>query len=251
MLKTQIGGDRRWTQVKSSGASPSPRSGAASVIVDAHMYIFGGYGGGGRLDDFHCFDLENTRWSRIEPSSGLTPGMRENNGLIEFQGKLYLFGGYNGQQWLNDLFSFDLITKEWHNVDQSGQPPASRFGYVSVVHNNFFIVFGGYDGSTWLNDMHQYDFETWSWSAVHATGQIPSIRSCPSWCKESDSVFVFGGYDGVQRMNDLFECNLETHTWRQLACGGAVPSPRYFHACAIYGGCMVTFGGEIREEKRI
>ena len=26
--------------------------------------------GGGRLDDFHCFDLENTRWSRIEPSSG-------------------------------------------------------------------------------------------------------------------------------------------------------------------------------------
>ena len=66
--------------------------------------------------------------------------MRENNGLIEFQGKLYLFGGttplreciplcirrgtgYNGQQWLNDLFSFDLITKEWHNVDQSGNPP--------------------------------------------------------------------------------------------------------------------------------
>mmetsp|Transcript_26361 Transcript_26361/g.85337 ORF Transcript_26361/g.85337 Transcript_26361/m.85337 type:complete len:219 (-) Transcript_26361:1222-1878(-) len=168
--------------------------------------------GGGRLDDFHCFDLDNTRWSCVEPSSGLTPGMRENNGLIEFRGKLYLFGGYNGQQWLNDLFSFDLFTKEWHNVDQSGQPPASRFGYVSVVHNNFFVVFGGYDGSTWLNDMHQYDFETWTWCAVQATGQIPSIRSCPSWCKEGDSVFVFGGYDGVQRMNDLFECNLETHT---------------------------------------
>mmetsp|Transcript_32074 Transcript_32074/g.108935 ORF Transcript_32074/g.108935 Transcript_32074/m.108935 type:complete len:102 (-) Transcript_32074:181-486(-) len=98
--------------------------------------------------------------------------MRENNGLIEFQGKLYLFGGYNGQQWLNDLFSFDLGTKEWHSVDQSGQPPASRFGYVSVVHNNFFIVFGGYDGSTWLNDMHEYNFETWSWGAVHATGKF-------------------------------------------------------------------------------
>jgi hypothetical protein len=59
------------------------------------------------------------------------------------------------------LFSFDLFSKEWHSVDQSGtsasakcfdkiaprssagQPPASRFGYVSVVHNNFFVVFGG------------------------------------------------------------------------------------------------------------
>ena len=69
--------------------------------------------------------------------------------------------GYNGQQWLNDLFSFDLGTKEWYSVNQSGkkcvnilvrqislikivgQPPASRFGYVSVVHNNFFVVFGG------------------------------------------------------------------------------------------------------------
>mmetsp|Transcript_32071 Transcript_32071/g.108930 ORF Transcript_32071/g.108930 Transcript_32071/m.108930 type:complete len:99 (-) Transcript_32071:565-861(-) len=63
-------GERAWTQVKSSGSSPSPRSGAASVIVGSHMYIFGGYGGGGRLDDFHCFDLDNTIWSRVEPSSG-------------------------------------------------------------------------------------------------------------------------------------------------------------------------------------
>ncbi len=39
-------GERAWTQVKSSGSSPSPRSGAASVIVGSHMYIFGGYGGG-------------------------------------------------------------------------------------------------------------------------------------------------------------------------------------------------------------
>ena len=89
--------------------------------------------GGGRLDDFHCFDLDNTRWSCVEPSSGtspdtiaeetrclagLTPGMRENNGLIEFRGKLYLFGGTQSAQILyticryyytiNNIPHFDL-----------------------------------------------------------------------------------------------------------------------------------------------
>jgi hypothetical protein len=34
-------------------------------------------------------------------------------------------------------------------VEPKGTPPASRFGYVSVVHENKFILFGGYDGVTW------------------------------------------------------------------------------------------------------
>mmetsp|Transcript_21045 Transcript_21045/g.27378 ORF Transcript_21045/g.27378 Transcript_21045/m.27378 type:complete len:446 (+) Transcript_21045:552-1889(+) len=131
-------------------------------------------------------------------------------------------------------------------VEPKGNPPASRFGYVSVVHGSRFILFGGYDGTAWLNDTHEYDFDTELWKSVETKGQIPSIRSCPSWCKEGNKVFVFGGYDGVRRMNDFFCCDLDTDTWHQLPCGGApqdIPSPRYFHACTMYSGKMYTFGG--------
>jgi len=204
--------------------------------------MFGGYGGSGRLDDFFEFNLDTRIWVQVQ-YSGPSPGVRENNGFVEFEGRLYLFGGYNGSQWLNDFHEFDLATKRWRTVEPHGHPPASRFGYVSVVHADRFILFGGYDGSQWLNDMHEHNFGTSLWREVTVNGQIPGIRSCPSWCKENQSVFVFGGYDGVQRMNDFYECNLDTYTWRQIPCLGSVPSPRYFHSCVMYNGKMFVFGG--------
>ena len=44
--------------------------------------------------------------------SGASPGVRENNGVV-VQGRcLYLFGGYNGSQWLNDFHEFNLDTRK-------------------------------------------------------------------------------------------------------------------------------------------
>ncbi|CAM9089696.1 unnamed protein product [Chrysoparadoxa australica] len=223
---------------------PGPRSGAASVVVGKQMYVFGGYGGKGRLDDFYSFDFDSKVWNVVE-SYGPSPGVRENNGVVEYNGCLYLFGGYNGSNWLQDLHEFSLKTRTWRCVEPANpqEVPVSRFGYVSAAHGNFFVLFGGYDGTTWLNDVHRFDFSTSMWEAVCTTGDIPSIRSCPSWCKEGSTVWVFGGYDGVQRMNDLYALDLETYSWRKIVGQGDVPSPRYFHSCAIHNGNMLVIGG--------
>lgn len=69
--------------------------------------MFGGYGGSGRLDDFYEFNFDSKVWKRVD-YTGPSPGVRENNGVVEFRGCLYLFGGYNGSQWLNDFHEFNL-----------------------------------------------------------------------------------------------------------------------------------------------
>lgn len=234
---------RCWKEVICKGATmPYRRSGAASVVVGDKMYVFGGYGGDGRLDDFWEYTFEGRSWRQIEYNSS-SPGVRENNGVVEHDGKLYLFGGYNGSEWLNDFWEFDLESRIWRQLEPRGDPPASRFGYVSMTWRDVFLLFGGYDGATWLNDMHEFSFETELWRALDQKGNIPSIRSCPSWAQRGDSVFMFGGYDGVQRMNDFFEFRLDTYTWTLIPSVGTPPSPRYFHSCAFYGNCMYTFGG--------
>jgi N-acetylneuraminic acid mutarotase len=78
--------------VKCLGDIPGPRSGAASVIVGNRMFMFGGYGGSGRLDDFYEFNFETKVWSKVR-YNGPSPGVRENNGVVEYKGCLYLFGG--------------------------------------------------------------------------------------------------------------------------------------------------------------
>lgn len=50
-------------------------------------------------------------WKEVQ-CHGPSPGVRENNGVVEYKGSLYLFGGYNGSQWLNDFHGFHIGERE-------------------------------------------------------------------------------------------------------------------------------------------
>eukprot|EP00547_Thalassionema_nitzschioides_P000425 CAMPEP_0194203698 /NCGR_PEP_ID=MMETSP0156-20130528/3401_1 /TAXON_ID=33649 /ORGANISM="Thalassionema nitzschioides, Strain L26-B" /LENGTH=561 /DNA_ID=CAMNT_0038929497 /DNA_START=35 /DNA_END=1717 /DNA_ORIENTATION=+ len=267
-----------WSRVTLSLTSclPPPRSGAASVVVRGKLFMFGGYGGGtGRLDDFYSFSFDSRTWEEVKVLSNERPGCRENNGVvIGDSSRVYLFGGYNGTSWLNDLWMFDIDTQKWTCIQESsdpqsaadetsvalgnpryvssgvrGQVPSRRFGYVSVVHNNKFVLFGGFDGTRWLNDMHEFDFATSTWTEIESRGDLPSVRSCPAWAKDDTHVYIQGGYDGVERKADFFACNLATYTWTEMPCRGGAPSPRYFHSCCLYGNKMYLYGGYSGNER--
>ena len=198
------------------------------------------------------------------------PGCRENNGVvIGDSSRVYLFGGYNGTSWLNDLWMFDIDTQMWECIQESSDTsnineenaalernrvydtvvPSRRFGYVSVVHNHKFVLFGGFDGTRWLNDMYEFDFQTKTWTEIHAKGTLPSVRSCPAWAKDDTFVYIQGGYDGVERKADFFACNLSTYTWMEMPCRGNSPSPRYFHSCCLYSNKMYLYGGYSGSER--
>jgi N-acetylneuraminic acid mutarotase len=254
---------------------PPPRSGAASVVVKGRLYVFGGYGGGtGRLDDFFQYSFETGQWDEVKVLSEAKPGRRENNGVVisDSSRSIYLFGGYNGSSWLNDLWKFDIESQRWTCIQESSDPdraddanaasgdvptghqvrgkaPSRRFGYVSVVHEGKFVLFGGFDGSRWLNDMFEFDFSTKTWSEIDAKGSLPSVRSCPAWAKDETHVYIQGGYDGVERKADFFACDLATYTWTELPCYGTPPSPRYFHSCCLYGNKMYCYGGYSGSER--
>lgn len=242
---------RRWREVElSSSIKPGERSGASSVIYQDALYVFGGYGGSGRLDDIYRFDFPDRCWSRLDVQ-GTVPAGRENNGAVVHGSKMYLFGGYSGFTWLNDFHSFNFETSTWQAVPSGhkGSVPSTRFGYVSSVHGDFMYVFGGYDGSAWLNDMFDFDFERGSWYATQVQGFVPSGRSCPSWATHNGSVYLFGGYDGVHRMNDFHQFRMASRTWSTVRSAGQVPSSRYFHASVVYGNSLFLFGGYSGQER--
>jgi len=236
---------RRWREVDlTTDVKPGERSGASSVIYRDALYVFGGYGGSGRLDDIYRFDFPARCWQRLD-CQGAIPAGRENNGAVVHGDKMYLFGGYSGFTWLNDFHAFNFETATWSAVPsgQKGAVPSTRFGYVSSEHGSFMYIIGGYDGSAWLNDMYDFDFDRGIWSATAVQGFVPSGRSCPSWATHNGSVFLFGGYDGVHRMNDFHQFRMNQRTWTCIRAAGQVPSPRYFHASVVYGNSLFLFGG--------
>ena len=98
----------KWRQLISENCPrPGPRSGAASVVYDNALYILGGYGGNGRLDDLWKYSFADNQWHRLD-TWGPAPPARENNGAVVYNGAIYIFGGYSGFFWLNDFHRLDL-----------------------------------------------------------------------------------------------------------------------------------------------
>ena len=58
----------RWTRLDPKGTLPEPRSFHAMVAISSNLYVFGGCGKGGRLNDLHMFDTEAKEWLQM-PSS--------------------------------------------------------------------------------------------------------------------------------------------------------------------------------------
>ena len=56
------------TEVSAKGAAPQPRSYHAATSSGSNLYIFGGCGAEGRLNDLHCYNTKTNTWQTL-PSS--------------------------------------------------------------------------------------------------------------------------------------------------------------------------------------
>ena len=77
------------------------------------MVVYGGTTGGGALvsDDLYFLDLrkgdDNAIWM-IVPTVGTTPGRRYGHTLCFIKPYLLVFGGNNGTELLNDVWSVNI-----------------------------------------------------------------------------------------------------------------------------------------------
>ena len=72
--------------------------------------------------------------------------------------KLIIFGGWDGQNRLNDLHILDSLTLSWSSPLISGIPPTPRAGSTLNCVEDFLILFGGSgQNSTCFNDVHLFD----------------------------------------------------------------------------------------------
>jgi hypothetical protein len=73
---------------------------------------------------------------------------------------MYVFGGYNGSSYFNDLHRLNLDTLTWSGaLSPSGTPPNGRYGHTAALYGNYMYVFAG-NGGSYLNDLHRTDLST-------------------------------------------------------------------------------------------
>lgn len=234
----------QWSPVRCTGLPPRSRSLHAGAVVGDSLYIFGGYDGTTRVNDFHRFCFKSSRWTQMM-SSGASPTARDRHTVLSHDGWFYVFAGYDGINRVNDFWRFDCQGDCWGLVDVlSGQPPTPRHSHSGVENDGSIYVFAGYDGN-YRNDIHQYDVSQRRWSAVPAKGHAPKARYRTSAVAYKGQMLVVGGHDGAKHLNDFHQFSFDTCEWTVVETCGQVPPPppRDSHSATICGDTMYLFGG--------
>ena len=113
------------------------------ICVGDALYVFGGCGASGRLNDLHKFDLKEKTWHNLGTS--LLRGRGGPNLLsLSSGGKLAVVAGFAGEE-TNDGHVYDLTTSSWHETVMSLDDlrPRSVCIAASFPSVGVSVVFGG------------------------------------------------------------------------------------------------------------
>lgn len=134
-----------WTDLAFTSPLPRARSNPGMAAAGGKVYLFGG-SYGDRLNDFFVFDPETEHWTDLSALvSGTPPSAREWMGMTSDGGRLYIFGGRDGNAVdLDDLFVFDPDNMQWTEISGSVETrPQSRYAMGFAALGARLYVFGG------------------------------------------------------------------------------------------------------------
>jgi hypothetical protein len=230
-------------------APPCTRSLHAAAGWTDQMFIFGGYDGQTRRNDFYSFHFKNQQWKLLNADThgirGQPPSPRDRHCAVVYKDAFYVFGGFDGSARVNDFYKYDIMEQEWTRIvpnEEDFTLPTCRHSHSAVVHKDSMWVFGGYDGS-YRCDLYEYNFLTNIWTVVDTGGRIPRPRYRATCVIYNDCLILHGGHDGTRHLEDTNVLDLETKRWTNLVRIGNAPTSRDSHVSFTYNNAMYVFGG--------
>lgn len=164
------GRQMRWYQPAVKGTPPGPCNMHSADYVPLKKEVFVFRGGNGReyLNDLHALDVDTFTWRQVE-TNGAVPQQRANHSsaMLEETGELFIFGGWNGTERLNDIHILDTATSTWTCPYIGGVLPHPRAGMTLTALRGRIYLFGGSGTSSkCFQDLQILDRKEMAWLDV-------------------------------------------------------------------------------------
>ena len=146
---------KQLTKTTSSTSSPEPRRDCAIGYNKAtsKIFIFGGRGASGNLDDTWSFDLNASKWSKENTVD--TPGKRFSVVSGIWSNGFYVSTGEQGSTFFDDIWRLDLNTFKWIKLPSGSTRPENRYGsaggFFQQGNSSFFYLTHGFSGQRYSN----------------------------------------------------------------------------------------------------
>lgn len=131
---------------------------------------------------FNFFNvLETEFWVQVTTMSLIEPVARVNHGYFMMDQFMVIYGGSNGEVLLSDMWTLNVYTREWTEIEQPSINPGARSSISFTTYGRYAFMFSGfnYDGFFCNSDLWRFDFDKVEWTimAVAENSTIPSPRA--------------------------------------------------------------------------
>ncbi|GAB0097718.1 uncharacterized protein DMENIID0001_133840 [Sergentomyia squamirostris] len=192
-------------------------------------------------------------WKMWPPDDNETPPRRNGHSATIFKGKMYIFGGEIRMGRIkrisqNDLWAFDLSTRQWEEYKVQNEKPSPKFDTSMVSHEDKLIVFGGYLATPLLltDELHVYNLREKRWIHPEVSTPWPPAMFGHSATIHGDKMVIFGGYHktDLSCSNDVWILNLDNFTWTKQETSQEKPISRMSHyQIRLNDDNILIFGG--------
>jgi N-acetylneuraminic acid mutarotase len=239
--------------IQGEGPSARARAGAAWDAEHRQLYLFGGSGPDGYLDELWRLDAETRTWEQLEPN-GSPPDPAEDLSLVwdPVREQLIAYGGTRGQGGTTALHAYRPSIDRWValEADQSASPvPRYRQSAVWDPAGERMLVFAGYGGPSvgnYLDDLWSYDPATGGWEQLAVGQSAPPTRAWhrAAWDPVGERLVVTGGFaGGVDYLDDAWAYDPARDVWEELQFAEPVPTARAQHSAVWAGDGLLIYGG--------
>jgi DNA-binding CsgD family transcriptional regulator/N-acetylneuraminic acid mutarotase len=171
-------------------AKPTAVADATAAVLFGEIYVPGGRLADGQPTDVvEAYSPANNAW---RPAANLPRPI--SGGLTLSDGSfLYLFGGWDGQNYLDSAYLYDASSDSWRPLPPL--PEAKAFAAGGFVTGQLYVV-GGFDGEKALASCHVFEATSNQWSACP---EMLAARSGAGSAVLFNKLYVIGGGEEAGR----------------------------------------------------
>ena len=222
---------------------PTPVTDISAAVIGGLIYVPGGRLSSGSVsDDLSIYNPRTNHWSQ----AAKLPVALSAYALTTFEGKLYLFGGWDGQQYVATTYLYDPDLNEW----SKGTPMREVRGFAgAAVSGGKIYIIGGYDGTQPLSATEIYlpEQEDRNSGSVWETGvPLPGPRYAMGVTSIADIIHVIGGKGTGDSPLPVLVFLQQAGDWEELESD---QSKGYYHIGLVpLGAHLYVIGGSLNDK---
>ena len=199
---------------------------------------------GGRLSSgevSNILEVYDPRLDRWEQRASL-PFAVSAYALAAFEGKLYLFGGWDGQNYLASTYDYDPVQDTWQT--RSAMATARGFAGAAIDGGKIYVI-GGHDGKHALEVNEEYlpEQDNGQDNPWTQRAPLPEGRYAMAVASAADIIHVIGGKKETGVFLPPIEYFQQRNVWQPL--DSPLTEPWAHLGVVSVGTRIYTLGGKL------